>query len=399
MKITHATAVFVFGILVTFNVATASETEVPEPFREFDPDSTYSINYYDVNALFKAAVINVGRSKRTSAAPSQAKTGTRMKARINRSTADEGNRFFYEIFSDSEDNRKLLQDIKRSLEEIPDQAPLKFFSRKEQLAYWLNLYNITLLNEIVGIYPTRSLKKTLTGRKSILSKKLLTVAGVPLSLNDIQYVILKNNYGNDPLLMYGLYQGIIGGPNIRKKAYTGENVYDYLAQNAAEFVNSNRGTYSKNDKTFRVSSLYDRNSEYFDDFQGDLKSHLLRYLQGEEREQLKAAAKIKADINDWTVTDLYGSHKQPGGSLADSPAALLNSMRNTVPNDMGGPPITTTRTAESSMLASNSGALDRFSPDLVIRIKELKAKWTEEAERSSTVTIEDLGQSPEKINE
>lgn len=32
-----------------------------------------------------------------------------------------------------------------------------------------------------------------------------------------------------------------------------------LADNAAEFVNSNRGTYAKDEKVFRASSLYDRN--------------------------------------------------------------------------------------------------------------------------------------------
>jgi hypothetical protein len=57
-----------------------------------------------------------------------------------------------------------------------------------------------------------------------LPKKLLTVDGVALSLNDIQFNILKHNYANNPLIIYGLYQGVIGGPNIRKSAYTGATV-------------------------------------------------------------------------------------------------------------------------------------------------------------------------------
>ena len=117
----------------------------------------------------------------------------------------------------------------------------------------------------------------------MLSKKLLTVAGMPLSLNDIQFTILKQNYDNDPLIIYGLYQGYIGGPNIRKRAYTGADVYRSLANNAIEFTNSNRGTYSKDEKVFRVSSLYERNRVYFPDFNSDLSKHLLVYLEGYER--------------------------------------------------------------------------------------------------------------------
>src|SRR5210317_1040037 len=128
------------------------------------------------------------------------------------------------MYKNDEGAMQALQDVRDNLEALPSEAPLQYFTRNEQLAYWLNLYNFTLLNEVIKVYPKRKLNKLLTGKNSILKEKILTVAGVPLSLNDIQYVILKNNYENNPLVMYGLYQGIIGGPNIRKSAFTGANV-------------------------------------------------------------------------------------------------------------------------------------------------------------------------------
>ena len=216
-------------------------------------------------------VVDVGRSTREVAKSTQAKTGTMMKAKIKRTTANEANRFYFETFKDNEAGMQLLRTIRDSLEQLPSEVSLEYFSRDEQLAYWLNLYNITLLNEVVDIFPKRNLKKFLVGKKSILSKQLLNVAGVPLSLNDIQFTILKNNYDNNPLVMYGLYQGNIGGPNIRRSAYTGRDVWRALENNAIEFINSNRGTYSSGDKSdvFDVSSLYDRNRSYFPDFNED----------------------------------------------------------------------------------------------------------------------------------
>ncbi|MBT8047103.1 MAG: DUF547 domain-containing protein [Xanthomonadales bacterium] len=375
--------------------AFAADSPVPEPFQRFNPDSRYSISYADLNGVLKKVVVDTGRSTREKSAPIRAKTGSRLKVNVKRSTTNEGNRFYYEVFSGDADTTQMLLNIQKNLEGVPAEAPLEYFSRDEQLAYWLNLYNVTLINEIISIYPKRKLKKLLTGRKSILKKKLLNVAGVPLSLDDIQYTILRHNYGNDPLVLYGLYQGIIGGPNIRKSAYTAANVRRHLAENAAEFVNSNRGTYAKDEKVFRVSSLYDRNRSFFPNFQADLKTHLLSLLEGRVRGQLQAATTIKPDINDWTITDLYGSYPELGGSLADNSAALLDSVKATTQGSDGpGSSVSSGFSAVSSGLISKSSSRSYVSPELLVYLKEIKAKQDAINMEKGTVTVEELGEVP-----
>ena len=108
-----------------------------------------------------------------------------------------------------------------------------------------------------------------------MAQDILTVSGVKLRLNDIQYRILAKKYDHDPLINYGLYQGIIGSPNLKNRAYTGGNVYEELTDNAVNFVNSNRGTYGKNKKAFRVSSWYKRNEVFFPDFKEDCSAHVI----------------------------------------------------------------------------------------------------------------------------
>ena len=362
---------------------------VPEPFQRFDPKSPFVINYADLDVLLKMMVVDVGRSSRERADPTQAKVGTRMKMSVNRSTISEGNRFYFEEFKGNADNQKLLLSMRTSLEQLPNEVPLEYLSRSEQLAYWLNLYNVTLLNEIVKVYPTRSLKKLLTGKDSILAQKLLTVAGVPLSLNDIQFTILKQNYASDPLIMYGLYQGIIGGPSIRKTAYTGANVSRLLEQNAIEFVNSNRGTYAESDEVFRVSSLYARNAAYFKDFEADLTGHLLKYVEGEERTRLAAKPRIKANIDDWTVTDVYGTYRDLGASSSTSSAALIDAVQNVFLGDGGL--VSGNLSAASSKVQAKSPALSRFNPEMLEYLHEIKAKEAATNLSSGTVTVEELG--------
>lgn len=361
-----------------FSVSTFADTTnstVPEPFRGYDAKSKLAIDYRDLDSLLDMVVLNTGRSDRKKAASTHSQTGTRMKVSVNRATINEGNRFFFEVFENSADNRQVLLKIRNRLESIPNAVSLEKFSRDEQLAYWINLYNVTILEEIVKVYPERKLEELLVGKNSVLSKKTLTVAGVPLSLNDIQFTILKQNYENNPLVIYGLYQGIIGGPNIRKSAYTGKYVYADLIDNTMEFINSNRGTDSKNSRVFRVSSLYERNKVFFPDFNAELTEHLLTYLEGEEHDELQAATKIRTDIDDWTVTDLYGSSRDLGGALASNSAALGGSVS-------GG---------SSLGLISRSVVASRYSPAVMQKLTELNQKKAEQ--REGTVTIEEMGQA------
>ena len=385
--------VFFLGLLATGEGATAPNAAVPEPFRGFDESSKFTIKYDDLTNILKVSVVDVGLSTREKAAPSHAATGTRMKTSVKRSTINEGNRFYYESFAENEDARKVLLAIQKSLEQVPSQVPLERFTRDEQLAYWLNLYNTTVLNEIIKEYPQRSLKKLATGKNSIFSKKILNVAGVALSLDDIEYTILKNNYNSDPLIVYGLYQGYIGGPNIRKRAYIGSDVYRALKSNAYEFINSNRGTYPKDEKTFRVSSLYERNKAFFPDFNKDLSKHLMAFIEGEEKSDLQSAKGIRADIDDWTVTDLGGTYRDMGASFADSNAALLDSVKSTVPADGGGT-VGAMAGAGSVAMASAGKKLQRFDPELMTQLNVLNQKRQNTNQLNATVTVEELGVAP-----
>lgn len=386
-----------FGLLAIGGQPSAAESVVPEPFQRFDANSDYTISYDDFTALLNILVVNTGRSTREVVAPTRAKTGTRMKAKVKRQTANEGNRFYYEEVAKNEGSKQLLLNIQTSLEQIPDEAPLEYFSRDEQLAYWLNLYNVTLLNQIIAEYPIRDLKKLFKGKKSILNKKLLTVAGIPLSLNDIQFNILKNNYDNNPLIIYGLYQGYVGGPNIRKSAYTGADVHRALANNAMEFVNSNRGTYARDERVFRVSSWYGHSKAFFPNFKSDLSTHLLKYLEGPERTRLASATSIKPDISDWTVTDLGGTRHEVGGSLADSRAALLDSVKGTTPMDGGGVMGAAVGAGSSSTVAK-AQRLSRIEPELLEYLQDLNTKRKAENERNANVLIEDFAESPADSN-
>ena len=153
-------------------------------------------------------------------------------------------------------------------------------------------------------------------------------------------------------------------------------MYGDLADNAVEFINSNRGTASKNKRVFRVSSLYQRNEVFFNDSDSDLTRHLLRYLDGEEHDELQAATTIKLDIDDWTITDLYGSFRDVGGNFANNNAALVGAVSNSQP----------------ARLSGAGAAISRYSPAVMAHLDELNRKRAESSKEVGIVTVEELGQ-------
>lgn len=375
-----------------------ASSAVPEPFWDFNPNSPYTINYDDVDAILKVLVVDVGKSNREKLPPIQSSTGTRLRTKVKRETANEGNRFYFESFELNEDYKPVLRAVRESLENIPEQIPLQEFSREEQLAYWLNLHNITVLDEIVQIYPERNLKKEITGKDTFFSRKILNVSGVPLSLDDIQHTILRWNYDDNPLVIYGLYQGIIGGPSIRRWAYTGENVYKDLVDNAEEFINSNRGTFAGHGDVFKVSSYYARNRAYFPNWETDLKAHLMRYIEDVQRQQLMDSERLVADIDDWSVTDVYGSEQQIGGSFSNSQAAMLGAIgsdqRNAAQVAAEGPSVNVNYTADPFATRTTASS-PRFS-----RAEDIKLPTSgDDAQRSSVEVQTKPGKPTDPLDE
>jgi len=350
-----------------------AEDKAYPQFSGYSPKSKLTINFEPVNILLESNVLDMGPSRRINADLEVPLIGTRLRNVFPRATHNESNRFTYELIK-SPKQKSLVNDVKKYLESLPEKNNLNLYSKQEQLAYWLNLYNITLINEIVKRYPIVSLEKILTGPDSLLDKKLVNIGSLQLSLSDIQYGILDKNYRKEPLIIYGLYQGYIGSPNINKKAFSGKNVYKLLKNNATDFVNSNRGTNIDSLNSLEVSSYYARNADYFPNFSNDLKLHLLQFADETTQEIINKSDKIEPIINNWAITDLFGSKRVFGGAMSTNSAASIGISRNYA-------------LTEKVTKDANTGGKFRLSPREITRLKELmKVRAKNYGETSVTIT-------------
>jgi len=89
------------------------------------------------------------------------------------------------------------------------------FSDAEIMAYWFNLYNAKTVDVILDNYPVSSIRKI--GFTGPWGKKLLTVNGEKLSLNNIEHDIVREDY-NEPRVHFAFNCASIGCPDLKLTA-------------------------------------------------------------------------------------------------------------------------------------------------------------------------------------
>ena len=293
---------------------TAINQEKFSQFHQYDANSNITLDYAGYGQILSASVIDLGMSDRYRITSHTTTIGTHLSSNPKPSTATEANRFYYDSYKDNPKMRQALQVIQKNMADLPNKINLSNLPKSELLAYWFNIYNVTVLNELVQQYPVKSLSKLINEEPSFFDKPRFNFNGNQYSLNDIEYNIVAPLFNNDPLLIYGYYRGYIGSPNLLNYPYTAKNVFTALAHNAVQFVNSNRGSVIDTHST-RVSSLYLEKKNYFPNFEEDLADHL-QSLVIQEPDKDQVVQNLSFSIDNYDITDILGTDVAYGGGNA-----------------------------------------------------------------------------------
>ncbi len=201
-----------------------------------------------------------------------------------------------------EQDRRLLSHYLEYLQGLP----VKQMTRKQQLAYWINLYNAATVNLILSHYPVDSILD-IDISPGLFSngpwgKKLFSIDKQSLSLNDIEHRILRPLW-SDPRIHYAVNCASLGCPNLQGTAFTHTNVEQLLEQAAEDFINHPRAVQVDQEKLV-VSSIY----HWFKaDFGGDDKAvidHLKTYAKAPLKQNLEKIIEIDDHEYDWTLNQM-----------------------------------------------------------------------------------------------
>lgn len=266
------------------------------------------IDYSIWDEAMKNIVISMGPSLREGAGRPDPSFGTRRQyGHVSRYRL-EGTRVMFS-FLDS-DIIASFTEYRKDLENTANIVDIQSLSRNEQLAFWINLHNVAMVEQIANAWPIRQPREIKVGGVPLDDARFITVEGIKLSPRDIREKIVYRHW-KDPVVMYGFWRGEIGGPSLQREAFNADNVARLLVRGAADFVNSLRGTQEDGGR-LQVSEHYREAAPFFfPDFENDLRAHLTRFADEKTAALLASASGADPVVNERDIADLEGGVREP----------------------------------------------------------------------------------------
>lgn len=207
--------------------------------------------------------------------------------------------------------RDVTAEDRRALNAYVDalgETPVSTLSRREQFAYWVNLYNALTVQLVLDHYPVASIREIEFGRSFVPSflvddgpwgHELILVEGIPLSLDHIEQRILRPLF-REPRLHYVLNRAATGSPDLMAEPLDPDRTDDQLNAAARAFVNSPRAVQVDGNRA-GVSSIYTWFREDFGGSQDGVLVHLRSHADPGLRAQLEAVTRVRDQGFDWSL--------------------------------------------------------------------------------------------------
>jgi hypothetical protein len=193
---------------------------------------------------------------------------------------------------------KLESYLKLLSENAPDRSK---WSKNEQLAYWINVYNAYTVKLIVDFYPTKSIRDLGPRIKIPLIKdvwhyKFFKIAGVEMSLDEVEHSILRKEF-EEPRIHFAINCASVSCPPLLNEAFVANNLENQLMRVTTTFVNDP----SRN----KISSQSAQLSSIFSWFKGDFtkKGTLIEFLNRYSKVKISPNARISFLDYNWNLNE------------------------------------------------------------------------------------------------
>ncbi|MCF6174783.1 MAG: DUF547 domain-containing protein [Victivallaceae bacterium] len=140
-------------------------------------------------------------------------------------------------------NYKELKNSPKSLERYlfslsrVKEKQFKSWTKAQQLAFLINLYNAATLQLIIDHYPVTSIKKIGSWFKDPWDQPVVKLFGKKITLNHLEHQIIRKQY-NEPRIHVALVCAANGCPPLRNEAYTGAKLNVQLDDQTKQFLNN-----------------------------------------------------------------------------------------------------------------------------------------------------------------
>ena len=182
--------------------------------------------------------------------------------------------------------------LNKYLDVLQQATPTDNWTREEQLAYYINVYNAYTVELILQNYPVKSIKDIKTPWK----QQLVRIGDKNLSLNDVEHEILRKM--DEPRIHFAINCASVSCPRLLDEAFTAEKLEGQLDRLTREFLNSDKNRYGK--KKAQLSPIF---KWFTKDFQVDGKKDVIGFINPYLEVPLDPKTKISYLEYDWNLNE------------------------------------------------------------------------------------------------
>lgn len=199
---------------------------------------------------------------------------------------------------------------KLELNALVDFVATNTFDESIEKAYLINVYNLSVINEIVSAYPISSPMDV----PGFFDNKSTIINGEIYALNSIENILLRKKY-NDPRLHFVLVCGAISCPPITNFAYMPNVLDNQLDLQTKTAINNDNFIHQEEaEEVIYLSEIF---NWYSTDF-GKKTKDVIEYINTYRLNKFNLEYKVKYSKYNWTVNN--GSLNN---SINTSPAQTL----------------------------------------------------------------------------
>lgn len=187
--------------------------------------------------------------------------------------------------------RMELDDYLKQLETVSLEA-LSEVRREERIAFWINLYNASIIRMILDEYPIGRFDQI----QAAFEVRTVQTIGEFFSFSDLRDRVLRQGF-RDERIIIALVSGRMDSPKLLGEAFRGESLEEQLNRVAREFVEDDKLNQIKpSEKKIFLSPLFDQfgsdflinfgssnSSAGFSETQTAVISFLLHHLKDPEK--------------------------------------------------------------------------------------------------------------------
>lgn len=186
------------------------------------------------------------------------------------------------------------------LDHLSKNPPSSSWSKEEQIAYWINVYNAFTISLVAKHYPIKSIKDIRPGISfinSVWDIKFIKIGRETYDLNNIEHSILRKKF-DEPRIHFAINCASYSCPRLRNEAYVGSKLNTQLTEATQLFLSDK----SKNE----ISPDKIVISKIFDWFGSDFKKQgsLIDFLNLYSKVKINKKAKVSYLDYNWSLNGI-----------------------------------------------------------------------------------------------